>query len=55
MGSKLSQRQFEKHIAQLTQEELAAELSKLFKKFKDVQYYYQMELGSISSGVYTNP
>lgn len=45
MSSKLSQRQFEKQIAQLTQEELAAELSKLFKKFKDVQHYYQMELG----------
>lgn len=45
MSSKLSQRQFEKHIAQLTQEELAAELGRLFKKFKDVQHYYQMELG----------
>ncbi|MCC6725749.1 MAG: hypothetical protein IT258_14665 [Saprospiraceae bacterium] len=45
MSGKLSQRQFEKQIAQLTQEELVAELSKLFKKFKDVQHYYQMELG----------
>jgi Family of unknown function (DUF6155) len=45
MSNKLSQRQFEKHIAQLTPEELAAELGKLFKKFKDVQHYYQMEFG----------
>lgn len=45
MSNKLSQRQFEKHIAQLQPEELAAELGKLFKKFKDVQHYYQMEFG----------
>ena len=45
MSNKLSQRQFEKHIAQLPPEELMAELSKLFKKFKDVQHYYQMEYG----------
>jgi Family of unknown function (DUF6155) len=45
MSKKLSQREFEKHIAQLPPEELVAELGKLFKKFKDVQHYYQMEYG----------
>ena len=45
MSKKLSQRQFEKHIALLSPEELVAELGKLFKKFKDVQHYYQMEYG----------
>ncbi len=49
MSKKLSQREFEKHIAQLQPEELVAELGKLFKKFKDVQHYYQMEFGDKDS------
>lgn len=45
MPKSLTQKQLEKHLAQLSQEELVAEVGKLFKRFKEVQQYYQMEFG----------
>lgn len=45
MPKSLTQKQLEKHLAQLSQEELVAEVGKLFKRFKEVQQYYQMEYG----------
>ena len=45
MSKKLSQRKFEEHMSQLSPEELVGELAKLYKKFKDVQHFYQMEFG----------
>ena len=50
----ISKKQLRKYLLQLSNEELANEVEKLFQKFKPVQEYYSLELGGDSSALLNN-